>query len=365
MKNYLLIKYLLVFIKKYTFIFFTTVIFLISPFSKSYSEENVFTINNINVEGPINLNFTREKYLNKAFLNSFEVLMNKILLTRDLKRVENIKIKEIKNFISKFKITEESYKKGKYKLKIKIFYNEIKIKKFLRQKNISFSLPENISAIFYPILFINDEIQNLENNFFYKNWKNVEIQNELINFILPLEDLEDVSQIIEMKNKIEELNVNSLVNKYDIKNYVFALMDYKNAKLNIYIKSNFNNVETSKNFSHKLKNINDEILLNFILKDLKKEITDLWKEKNLINLLMPLSINLKFKHKNLKDLDKLKNIFNKISVIDKYVLEEFNITNSFFKIYYYGSPKKLKSELSKFGYQLKNKQGSWHLNLND
>ena len=95
------------------------------------------------------------------------------------------------------------------------------------------------------------------------------------------------------------------------------------------------------------------------------QITDIWKSENVINLLAPLSIRIKFQHKNLKDLNKLKNAFYKISIIDDYSLDEFNINNSFFKIYYYGSPKKLKSELSKFGYQLKNKQGSWHLNLND
>ena len=67
----------------------------------------------------------------------------------------------------------------------------------------------------------------------------------------------------------------------------------------------------------------------------------------------------------LKDLNKLRKTFYKISIIDNYTLEEFNINNSFFKIYYYGNPKKLRSELSKFGYLLKNDQGSWQLYLNE
>ena len=80
---------------------------------------------------------------------------------------------------------------------------------------------------------------------------------------------------------------------------------------------------------------------------------------------MPLSINLKFQHKNLQNLDNLRNVFYKISIIDNYILEEFNINNSFFKIYYYGNPKKLRSELLKLGYQLKNDQGYWRLYLNE
>ena len=108
-----------------------------------------------------------------------------------------------------------------------------------------------------------------------------------------------------------------------------------------------------------------EIVIAAILKDLKIEITDLWKEQNVINLLMPLSINLKFQHSKLEDLDKLRSILYKISIIQNYKLEEFNIKNSSFKIYYYGNPKKLRSELSKFGYLLMNNQGVWHLILNE
>ena len=93
------------------------------------------------------------------------------------------------------------------------------------------------------------------------------------------------------------------------------------------------------------------------------KITDLWKEENLINVLMPLSIKIKFQHTNLENLDKLRNTFYKISIIDSYTLEKFNINDSFFNIYYYGNPKKLRSELLKFGYQLTNEQGYWEVSL--
>ena len=69
---------------------------------------------------------------------------------------------------------------------------------------------------------------------------------------------------------------------------------------------------------------------------------------------MPLSVNLKFQHKNSKNLDRLLKIINKISIINNYTLEKFDINNSFFKIYYYGNPKRLKIELSELGYNLKN-----------
>ena len=166
-----------------------------------------------------------------------------------------------------------------------------------------------------------------------------------------------------MRDNLEDLDILSLINKYGEKNYVFALMDYEESVLNIYLKTNFGNNETSKNISYQIKDIKDEKKLISILKDLKLETVDIWKEQNLINLLMPLSIRIKFQHSKLKDLDKLRKIFYKIGIIDKYVLEKFDINNSHYKIYYYGNPKKLKAELSKFGYELINNQGVWQLYL--
>ena len=138
MRNYLSLKYLTTLSREYIFIFLTATIFLFD-LEKSYSEENVFVINKVIVKGEINLNFSREKYINKAFIDSFEVLMSKVLLSKDLHKVTNIKLKKIKNLISSFQIYEESYRNNKYEATFNIFYNDIKIKKFLGKKNISFS----------------------------------------------------------------------------------------------------------------------------------------------------------------------------------------------------------------------------------
>ena len=95
MKNYLLLKYLISFLREYIFIFLTATIFLFVTFTKSFSEENIFTINNVKVQGIVDLNFSREKYLDKAFLNSFDILMTKILLKKDLNKLSSVKLKEI------------------------------------------------------------------------------------------------------------------------------------------------------------------------------------------------------------------------------------------------------------------------------
>ena len=360
-----MLNFLLNTLRQYIFIISAATILLIVPYSKSFSEENIFVVDKVKVEGKVDINYSRNKYINKAFTESFEILMSKILVSSDLDKIKNIKLNKIKDLINSFQIIEEKYVKGKHEATFKIFYNERKIKNFLANKNISFSQPREIPAIFYPVLFVNDEVQSFSENFFYNKWQEIEIKNELIDFILPLEDLDDLSKIQEMRNKIEELNVTGIVNRYNSENYVFLFMYYKNKKLKTHIKLNFDNNKISQNITYEINNIKNEDKLSFILKDLKIKITDIWKEMNYLNLLMPLSITVKFKHSNIQDLDKLKNVLKKIKIIDNYTLEKFNIDNSFFKIYYYGNPKRLSSELFKFGYGLNNNQSHWELLAND
>ena len=334
-------------LREYVLIIIAVCSFLLISYTKSFSEEDVFVVDNVSVEGVINVNFSRDKYIDKAFLDSFQILMSKILLGRELNKIKNIRLNDIKNLVSSFQFLDETYRNEEYKASFKIIYNGIKVK--------------NISAIFFPVLFVNEEMQDFYENFFYKQWTTIKIKNELINFILPLEDLDDISKIKEMKNKIEELNIDSFVNKYNVENNVFALMHFKNNRLHVYLKTNFYNSKISKNISYELNDIKDALKLNSILKDLKIQINDIWKEENLINLSIPLSLRVKFKLKKLQDLDKLKNAFYKISIIDSSSLKEFNINSAIFEIAYYGNPKKLQTELLEFGYQLKNEQGHWEL----
>ena len=72
------------------------------------------------------------------------------------------------------------------------------------------------------------------------------------------------------------------------------MIDYRNNKLSMYLKTNFENNKKSKNISYNLDNLNDSSKFNSILKKLKIEITDIWKSENIINLTSPLAIQVRF-----------------------------------------------------------------------
>jgi len=354
-----MVKYLITKILQYIFIILASTIFLLLFYSKSFSEENVFTIDEVKVNGTFDINFSREEYIDKVFLESYKMLMSKILLSSDFNKLSLLSLNRIKNLISNFQILNETYIDGKYIGTYKVYFNEKKVKKFLNRNNVSFSQPKKIIAIFYPVLFIDNKLQDFTNNYFYKYWNEIKIKNELISFILPIEDLDDVYKIKKMKNSFEELNIKNIVEKYNIDNYAFAFIENENNKLNVYLKTNFNKNKISKNISYKNFDINNKKNLKNILKDLKIKVTDIWKKENEINLSSPLSLNIKFINTKPNSVDIFKDTLDKINTIDNYFIEEININYAFIKIFYYGNPKKLTEELLKFSYELKNDQGRW------
>ena len=365
MINYLILKNISAKLKEYIFIISTATLILALSITESYSDEEVFSINNLKIQATIDLNFSRDKYIKTAFYKSFEMLMSKILLSKDFKKIKNFKKNEIIGLIKSFQITDEKYRKDQYYAEFAIHYDEDKVRKLLYENSISYSRPKSITAIFFPILYINDDLKNFKDDYFYQNWNNIEIDHEVVNFLLPIDDLEDISKIKKIRNNFNSFEVESLIYKYNVKNYAFTLMNFSNKKMKVYLKTNFEGSKMSKNLSYDLKSIEDNLRLSLILKDLKTEITDLWKQANLINLLMPLTINIKFEHKNLTELNNLKKTLYKVNIIDNFTLEEFNIKDSDFKIFYYGNPKRLKLELLSFGYDLNNDNGYWGLTLNE
>ena len=355
-------KFLKQSVRQYIFIIFTATILLIIPFSKSFSQENIFTVEEVTIKGLIDKNFNRDKYINQALKKSFKILMSKILVSSDLIKVKDLKTKDIKYLVNSFQVLKEDYDRDEYEIKFKIFYNEKKIKELLINKRISYSQPKRVKAVIIPALFIEDEIKRFQQNYFYKEW-NKNNKNQLLEFIMPLEDLEDFTKIKKMKDKIDDLNLKQIANKYNEENYIFLFINHENGKMKIYIKTLLEDNKISKNFSYKIDNFENKKQLNYILSDLKVKIEDIWKEINFVNLLMPLSISIKFNHSSNVNLDNLKKTLYNINIIDNYFFEKFDINYSYFKILYFGTPKGLKSELNKSGYDLKDTQGQWEVIL--
>ena len=120
-------KYKLIKIREYIFIILTATIFFFSSTAEPNAKENIFIVDDIKIEEAFDVNFSREKFINKAFRKSFNKLLSNILLREDINKLKKLKLKQIKNLIYSFKILDERFKDGKYSARYVVTYNDFKI----------------------------------------------------------------------------------------------------------------------------------------------------------------------------------------------------------------------------------------------
>ena len=65
---------------------------------------------------------------------------------------------------------------------------------------------------------------------------------EEVNFILPVESLDDLVFIKKNKDDLEEIDLQSLVDKYEIKNSAILILRYDESVLNVFIKTDFKGI---------------------------------------------------------------------------------------------------------------------------
>tara|TARA_B100000579_G_C22836530_1_gene859142 strand:+ start:940 stop:1980 length:1041 start_codon:yes stop_codon:yes gene_type:complete len=342
-------------------VFLSFIIILFGKTQNLYTNESTFIVDNIIVEGKITKNSYREVYLETGFKKGFQNLILNLLKSKDQKNLLSTNLSEIESLIENYQITEESITDNTYKLKMKIKFNKRKITNFFYKNNISYSETTNLEILVYPIMILNSEFQVFSENNFLKGWK---IKDEFnnINFILPFENLEDINFIKSNIETLEEINLDRLVDNYDIKNNTIVILRSDKKKLYAFLKANFQGTKKSKKIEFIVKDFDSEEGRESVINKLKFHINELWKEQNLIDVSTPAYISVVSKIKNPATIQNVKRKFDQINVIESYTVEELDKNNAKFKIRYLGKAKNLKNSLIKSGFKLKIQNNVWRIN---
>ena len=197
------------------YIYFILFSLLIVFFSTTYSNANAFKVSDIEISSPFELNFEKNSVIDKGFQTSFSDLISMITTSGDRKKINNISIKELKGMIDSFTISDEKFINNEYFAKLETTFNKEKILEFLEKKSIFPSIPIRNKVLLIPIL-IDTETDNIflfNDNIFYKIWNDNNKTYQLLNYLLPSEDLEDLYKIQEMSDNIETYHFNDLIKK--------------------------------------------------------------------------------------------------------------------------------------------------------
>ena len=207
---------------KKVYIFFISIVLFIIFFFTTYLNANSFKVSDIEISSPFELNFKKSSVIDDGFKASFSNLLSMITTSGDKNKIRNIKIKELKSMIDSFTISDEKFINNEYFAKLETTFNKKKILKFLEKKNIFPSIPKRNKVLLVPIL-VDTEAESIHlfnNNIFYEKWNRIKDNYQLLDYLLPSEDLEDLNKLQEMSNSVETHDFVNLIKKYDLKDYI-------------------------------------------------------------------------------------------------------------------------------------------------
>ena len=176
------------------------------------SENNLFNVNNIKLEKKDKI--ANSTLADKAIKTGFSQLIAKILLEEEKKKLSNIDISSIKQLVTFYQISNiTDEKKEKEILNFNITFDKDKIHNLFFQEGISYSDISDKELFILPILIKNSEIYIFNNNFFYDNWNKI-YESDLIEFILPLENIEIIETINKNVENLIDIEIKKIFKEY-------------------------------------------------------------------------------------------------------------------------------------------------------
>ncbi len=345
----------------YIFFIFLTVNFI--EFSTKEVFAKTFVVSKIEVQEKYNLNFNKLKVIDRGFKKAFQDISQMILERKDLDKIRNTPIDDIKKLIESFSILDEKFINQKYKSIMEVEFNRKKLIKFLDSKNITLSLPKKIDVFFIPVLvdLESNNFKYLNENIFVKNWKSIEKNYFQITYILPNEDVEDYLSIKNNLQSIENYNFKKILKKYYSENFIIMIIFKRKNNIKFYSKINFEDKFEilSKDFID--KNIEDQTDLNSMILDIKNEYEDNWKSINKMNPSISVPIRLSLESNNTEKSLKLENALRDLDFVNSYNIEKFDSNMIIYKVYYSSSPKRFLKDILSYDINIDTSSTNWKI----
>ena len=213
------------------------------------SLENIFNVNNIEIAKKSNN--SNDDLANKAIKKGFGELLEKILLIEDIKNLSGLDFSKIKELVSYYQIVDEAQNNEKDKVSFNIFFDKDKLHLLFSNKNISYSDISDKELYLLPVILKKNQIFIYNNNYYYDNWNKI-YQSELIEFILPIENIEVIQNISANKENLYGIDLQNLFKEYENKNLALVLIEDTNSdEEKIYLRTKILNKKIDKTINVK------------------------------------------------------------------------------------------------------------------
>jgi hypothetical protein len=347
--------------KSYKLYFFILIVFFKT--GNVLSNPNIFHVNNITVNEKNS--DSNEVLANQAIQKGFKELINKILLKEDLIRLGELKYSTIKELVSYYQVSNKI--SGESELKqtnFNITFDKDKMHDLFYKKGISYSKISDKELFILPILKKNNKIFIYNQNFFYDNW-NKKPDAKIIEYILPLENIEIVQNINLNRGNLLNLDLTNLFAEYSKKNIALIIIEENNTNIEkVYFKTRILGTNFIKNINIKRLNLSEKEFYEKVIVKTKQEISNLIKSQNLIDIRTPLFLkaNLKIDEKN--NLFELNKRLKKVDSVENVYIQKFNNDTVILKIKYLGKLDKIIKQMNNQKITLKLFDDQWNIKVN-
>ena len=343
------------------YIYFILFSLLIVFFSTTYSNANAFKVSDIEISSPFELNFEKNSVIDKGFQISFSDLISMITTSGDRKKIKNVPIKVLKGMIDSFTISDEKFINNEYFANLETTFNKKKILKFLEDKNIFPSIPQRNKVLLFPIIIEtkDNSIYLFNDNIFYDKWNEQKNSYDLLDYLLPSEDIEDLIELQKMSKDIETYDFSNLINKYDITDSIILIINKEGSNIRTLSKINLNNSLKLENKNYSKVDILNNNDFSNIVKSLKQIYEDQWKKNNEINTSIKLPITISINSKKTKKIIELERALDNIDLVAGFNILNFNSESIQYKITYNGTPNIFLNDMRKNNLELEMKNNIW------
>jgi len=336
-------------------------LFILIVFFKTetlFSENDLFDVNNIQIEK--NEKITNKALSELAIKKGFNQLITKILLEEDSNKLLDLNASTIKQLVKYYQVTNILDEKKNIELaRFNILFDKDKIHELFYKRGILYSEFYDKELYILPILIKENEIFIFNSNYFYENWNQVQ-KDDLIDFILPLENIEIIKKINENKSNLINLSIIEVFQEYSNKNLALILIeDSKTNSGKIYIKTIIQEKEISKSLELKKQNLDTFKFYEQIITETKKELANLIKFTNLIDIRTPSFVNIKLYLNKKSNLVGFNSKIKNIESIEDIYIQEFNKDYINLRIKYLGKLDKLINQLKRESINLQFINDKW------
>ena len=327
------------------------------------SNTDIFNVNNIEIEKKTK--DSNEVLANHAIKKGFQELINNILLKKDIVKLKDLNEAAIKKLVVYYQVENKiNDDNGLDKIIFNISFDKDKIHDLFYKKGISYSVIANKELFILPVLKKNNKFFINNQNYFYDNWNKV-YETELIEFILPLENIEIIQNINSNKGNLLNLDLNNLFIEYQKKNIILVIIEEKNIKEEkIYFKAKILGKNIIKNINIKREDLNEKEFYKKIITQTKQEIISLVKSLNLIDVRTPSFLKVQLNLNNKNNLVELNKRLKKIDSIENIYIQKLNNSTVLLKLKYLGKLDKLIRQMDVQKINLKLFNDMWSIKIN-